>query len=242
MRTAAMLACLLVAALALPSVAGAQKFPDQSRFQKVTLNDHPGEPMSLAVLPDGRVLHTARTGEVRIHNPRNGLNTLVADMRELPVLGAFDHVTCLDDALNYVLHGDELHDTLAGFAHQLEPGGLAVWDVNTLSLVRSSFTDDWVAERGEWFFCWRGTAAPAVAAGAVVEARVDAFRRRGSTWTRTTSRHRQRHWPSRELLRTAEAVGLEVLEVLGQRRCAELEPEIDEDRHIKAVFIARRSH
>jgi SAM-dependent methyltransferase len=166
----------------------------------------------------------------------------VADMRELPVLGSFDLVTCLDDALNYLLHGDELHDTLAGFARQLEPGGLAVWDVNTLSLVRSSFAGDWVAERGEWFFCWRGTATPAVAAGAVVEARVDAFRRRGTTWTRTTSRHRQRHWPLRELERAAEEVGLEILEVLGQRRGAELEPEIDEDRHIKAVFIARRGH
>ena len=55
-----------------------------SRFQKVTLNDRPGEPMSLAVLPDGRVLHTARTGEIRIHNPKTGLNTMAADMREAP--------------------------------------------------------------------------------------------------------------------------------------------------------------
>ena len=78
-------ACLLVAicaTLALPSAAGAQEFPNQSRFQKVTLNDRPGEPMSLAVLPDGRVLHTARTGQVRIHDPQTGLNTLAADMRE----------------------------------------------------------------------------------------------------------------------------------------------------------------
>ncbi|MDA0142322.1 PQQ-dependent sugar dehydrogenase [Solirubrobacter sp. CPCC 204708] len=57
-------------------------FPSQSEFQKVQLNDRPGEPMSLAVLPDGRVLHTARTGEVRIHNPRTGLNTLVINMAD----------------------------------------------------------------------------------------------------------------------------------------------------------------
>src|SRR3712207_8746934 len=56
-RRAALSACVataLGALLALPSIAAAQ-FPDQSRFQKVTLNDRPGEPMSLAVLPDGRV-------------------------------------------------------------------------------------------------------------------------------------------------------------------------------------------
>jgi cytochrome c len=67
----------------LPAVAAAQTGgvpPSATRFQKVTLNDRPGEPMSLAVLPDRRVLHTARTGEVRIHNPRTGLNTLAAQV------------------------------------------------------------------------------------------------------------------------------------------------------------------
>jgi cytochrome c len=90
MRRAALSACL--ALLALPSVGLAQgsPFPDQSRFQKVLLNDRPGEPMSLAVMPDGRVLHTARTGEIRIHNPRTGLNTLVVDMREGP-RGLYQH-------------------------------------------------------------------------------------------------------------------------------------------------------
>jgi cytochrome c len=83
MRTVAV-ATALAAMLALPSVALSQgtEFPDQSRFQKVLLNDRPGEPMSLAVLPDGRVLHTARTGQVRIHNPRTGLNTLVINMAD----------------------------------------------------------------------------------------------------------------------------------------------------------------
>src|SRR5688572_16643629 len=51
---------------------------DQTAFQKVTLNDRPGEPMSLAVLPDLRVLHTARTGQVRINDPRTGLNPIAA--------------------------------------------------------------------------------------------------------------------------------------------------------------------
>ncbi|MET8149974.1 PQQ-dependent sugar dehydrogenase [Actinoplanes sp. NPDC049668] len=53
---------------------------DQTAFQKVTLNDRPGEPMSLAVLPDLRVLHTARTGQVRINDPRTGLNPIAADV------------------------------------------------------------------------------------------------------------------------------------------------------------------
>ena len=71
----------LVAAPAAAAPATEAAPPPASQFQKVVLNDRPGEPMSLAVLPDLRVLHTARTGEVRIHNPRTGLNTLAAESK-----------------------------------------------------------------------------------------------------------------------------------------------------------------
>jgi glucose/arabinose dehydrogenase len=79
-RSAATLVAVVLAAglSALPAAAATaptsapddQSPPPASSFQKVTLNDRPGEPMSLAVLPDLRVLHTARTGQVRIQNPR----------------------------------------------------------------------------------------------------------------------------------------------------------------------------
>jgi cytochrome c len=82
MRTGARWAGLVVAVgtcLALPSAAAAQSAPPpDSEFEKVTLNDQPGEPMDLAVLPDGRVLHTTRPGELWLHNPATGRNTLAA--------------------------------------------------------------------------------------------------------------------------------------------------------------------
>ncbi|MBW6438804.1 PQQ-dependent sugar dehydrogenase [Actinoplanes hulinensis] len=71
---AALLATTLVTGFGNP----AQAAPPDTDFQKVTLNDYPGEPMALAVLPDKRVLHTARRGEVRIHEPRTGRNVLAA--------------------------------------------------------------------------------------------------------------------------------------------------------------------
>ena len=85
MRKQAMTAALLVALFAAPTRAGAQEPPPPATsFEKVTLDDFPGEPMNLAVLPDGRVLHTTRQGEVRLYNPRNGLNTLAAHAGRLP--------------------------------------------------------------------------------------------------------------------------------------------------------------
>ena len=52
----------VTAALPVPAQAASGP-PSDDNFQKVTLNDFPGEPMAIAVLPDLRVLHTARTGE-----------------------------------------------------------------------------------------------------------------------------------------------------------------------------------
>ncbi|MBX7266912.1 hypothetical protein KIF24_13330 [Micromonospora sp. Llam7] len=54
--------------------------PPETAFQKVTLNDRPGEPMDLAVLPDGRVLHVTRAGEVWLHDPDTGRNTIAATL------------------------------------------------------------------------------------------------------------------------------------------------------------------
>jgi cytochrome c len=75
-------ACLVVAAgalLTLPPVAAAQSGPPpDAEFEKVTLNDRPGEPMDVAVLPDGRVLHATRRGQLWLHDPSTGINKLAA--------------------------------------------------------------------------------------------------------------------------------------------------------------------
>ena len=64
---------VFVAALALPSVASAQGAPPpDAQFDKVVLDQTPGEPMDIAVLPDGRVLHVTRQGHVWLHDPDTG--------------------------------------------------------------------------------------------------------------------------------------------------------------------------
>ncbi|MEV4580727.1 PQQ-dependent sugar dehydrogenase [Nonomuraea jabiensis] len=82
MRVRTAIAAMSAAAILLPAAAHASGSvaapPPDSEFQKVTLNDNPGEPMDLAVLPDSRVLHTTRRGEVWLHDPKTGLNTLAA--------------------------------------------------------------------------------------------------------------------------------------------------------------------
>ncbi|KRF09540.1 glycosyl hydrolase [Arthrobacter sp. Soil782] len=54
--------------------------PPDANFEKVTLNDTPGEPVDLAVLPNNDVLHTTRGGEVWLNDAESGVNTLAATL------------------------------------------------------------------------------------------------------------------------------------------------------------------
>lgn len=78
--TAVPVTVLALTAVSVPASAATETAPPDSDFQKVTLNDFPGEPIALAVLPDKRVLHTSRKGEVRINDPKSGRNILAASI------------------------------------------------------------------------------------------------------------------------------------------------------------------
>src|SRR4051812_41745417 len=55
---------------------------------------------------------------------RGRAEVLVADARDLPLLGRFDLVTCIGDALNYILSEEDLRLAFEGIARNLRPGGI----------------------------------------------------------------------------------------------------------------------
>jgi SAM-dependent methyltransferase len=76
----------------------------------------------------------------------HGAEFCVADMRELPPLGEFDLVLCLDDAINYLLSEEGLEATFRGVRAVLAPGGVFAFDANSLLTYRPSFAEDMVKE------------------------------------------------------------------------------------------------
>ncbi|MFD0852906.1 PQQ-dependent sugar dehydrogenase, partial [Actinomadura adrarensis] len=48
-----------------------------SNYEKITLTKSVGEPIDLAVLPDRRVLHTARNGDIRLTDPSTGITRVI---------------------------------------------------------------------------------------------------------------------------------------------------------------------
>lgn len=170
-----------------------------------------------------------------------GVRLVRADMRELARLGSFDLVTCLDDALNYLLEADDLAAALAGIRRNLAPRGIAIWDLNTLAMYRAAFARDRTTDRDGVFLAWRGETAASLEPGGPAQATVDVFAPAGDgLWERRSSVHRQRHWPPATVRALARDAGLRILAVHGQHPGAVLEPDLDELAHSKAVYLACR--
>ena len=56
---------------------GAEPALDWSNYEKITLTKDTGEPIDMAVLPDGKVLTTARNGDIRLVDPDAGTTKVV---------------------------------------------------------------------------------------------------------------------------------------------------------------------
>jgi hypothetical protein len=165
----------------------------------------------------------------------------VADMRELPVFGEFDLVWALDDAVNYLLSAEEMGDALSGMRANLAPGGLLMFDVNTLQAYRSFFAEVQRVERGGRQLVWRGQGSADASPGSISEARFEVESEANGQTGVETHFHRQRHFPEAELLELIEAAGLECLDVFGHGFDAVLQQPVEELVHTKVVYIARRA-
>jgi SAM-dependent methyltransferase len=141
----------------------------------------------------------------------------MADLRELPVVGAFDLVLCLNDVVNYLTEDGGLERAVARMAANLAPGGFLLFDANTLELFRRTHIPD--ASAGGTF--------EMTVEGAGVEAHV----------------HRQRHFPGEQLREALGGAGLEAIGLLGQREQPsriELREGIDQERDQKVVCLGRK--
>jgi SAM-dependent methyltransferase len=159
----------------------------------------------------------------------------VADMRSLPALGSFELVLAINDAVNHLLTEGDLQRAMTGFAKNLAPGGLLVFDCNTRALFRGLFDPSvrHVVERGGRCWTWQGMGAgdrdPATFSAEIS----------GDSIAPTTIV--ERHFSQPEVERALEAAGLRVRAVIGQREAdggLVLSEAPDEERDAKLLYVA----
>jgi SAM-dependent methyltransferase len=164
----------------------------------------------------------------------------VADMRKLPRFGEFDLVWSLDDAINYLLSAEELGEALSGMRANLAPGGLLMFDVNTLQAYRTFFAEEQRVERRGRRLVWRGQGSADTPPASISEARFEIEAGEGGADVETHV-HRQRHFPEAEVRAQLAAAGLECLDVYGHGFDAVPKQPVEELVHSKAVYMARRA-
>lgn len=130
---------------------------DWGNYEKVLLSKDVGEPIDLAVLPDSRVLHTARNGDIRLTDPGTGVTSIV---NTIPVYANSEdglQTIALDPDFEanswvYIVYspldadGDGVPDTPTGNApNSLPPGA------------DESYWDQWVGVNRLSRFTWNGS-------------------------------------------------------------------------------------
>jgi hypothetical protein len=171
-----------------------------------------------------------------------GAELFVADMRALGRVGSFDLITCLDDSVNYLVEEGDLDAAFACLAANLAPGGVLVFDVNTLSTYRTTFARDMTQDGPGVVLAWRGRCNGSEQPGCVAELVVEAFRDNGSgLYERVRTSHTQRHHARPEVERALAGAGLAALGVFGQLPEGSLDAHASEWRHHKLVYFAQQA-
>jgi SAM-dependent methyltransferase len=167
--------------------------------------------------------------------------TLVeADIRRLPALGAFDLVTCLDDAVNYLQTDDELDAVFAGVRRHIAPHGVFVFDTNTLATFRRVYSSCLVVPAEHEVLILRGRGCDRLAAGGSAEAHLEALVPEPDGWWRETCTvHHHRHHPEATVRAALGRAGLTCVAVHGLHLDGRVDAMADDLAHSKAVYIAR---
>jgi SAM-dependent methyltransferase len=162
------------------------------------------------------------------------------DLRDLPRLGAFDLVCCLDDALNYLVTGDELGAALSGLAANLAPEGVLVFDVNSLRSYRTFFASLTVVPSPDRVLVWDGQASPTIGAGEVAPSLLQVLERGSEgAWNRLECIHYQRHHSRNVVEAALRKARLRRVGLYGMRLDGSVSATFSETDNSKALYIAR---
>lgn len=135
---------------------------------------------------------------------------LLQDMRELELYSTVGTVVSVCDSLNYILEEDELLETFQLVNNYLYPGGIFIFDFNTVYKYEQIIGDTTIAEnREDCSFIWENYYHPEEE---INEYDLTVFvQEEGDHFRRFTETHYQRGYTVQQMIAMVEEAGMKVL-------------------------------
>lgn len=137
---------------------------------------------------------------------------LLQDMQEFELYGTVRAVVSVCDSLNYIMEEEELRQVFSLVNNYLDPGGLFVFDMNTVYKYQELLGDTTIAEnREEGSFIWENSFDPETG---VNEYELALFLpREDGLYEKCEELHCQRAYPQEEICRLLAEAGLALVSV-----------------------------
>ena len=145
-----------------------------------------------------------------------GILYLQQDMRELELYGTVRAVVCVCDSINYLLEEGDLLKVFSLVNNYLDPGGIFIFDMNTLYKYRELLGDGVICEnREQASFIWENYFD---ADTRINEYDLTLFIEEGETglYRRYEEFHYQKAWSRETVEKLLEQAGLRLLAVYGE--------------------------
>ena len=137
---------------------------------------------------------------------------LLQDMQEFELYGTVRAVVSVCDSLNYIMEEEELHRVFSLVNNYLDPGGLFIFDMNTVYKYQELLGDTTIAEnREEGSFIWENSFDPET--GINVYELALFLPREDGLYEKCEELHCQRAYPREEICRLLDEAGLELMSV-----------------------------
>lgn len=135
---------------------------------------------------------------------------LLQDMREFELYGTVGGVVSVCDSINYLLEDEDVVQTFRLVNNYLDPGGIFIFDFNTLYKYRDVIGDTTIAEnREDYSFIWDNFFHEEER---INEYEVTIFSREGELFRKSVETHFQRGYTVDEMKRFVEEAGMILLE------------------------------
>ena len=151
----------------------------------------------------------------KVWDMENRPRFICQNLAELHLYRGVDLAVCALDSLDYITNPDDCKAAIARVYKALNPGGIFIFDVNTLEKLQAMDGQVFLDEDEDVFCVWRGEFDEETN---ICTYGMDLFQRQGSVWVRSQEEHQEYAYSQSQLTNYLKGAGFTHVEVYADRR------------------------